>query len=181
MMVLEPFSFLSALFYFLPTPLAYVKKPKYLATGEEYYYWHVWTEGLDSRRRMLGSMLEGEACNSARDRWRGSIHGTSSCGLSIINSQTVNGIVVEHVKCQWYEWDDCIHLCWSNIFSGTGCIACIYVLFITIIIHWYQLMDHNLRKTIFFPPIKSAMLLVSSVSLLPLLCIVHVFPHWVSP
>jgi hypothetical protein len=52
---------------------------------------------------MLGSMLEGEACNSARDRWRGSIHGTSSCGLSIINSQTVNGIVVEHVKCQWYE------------------------------------------------------------------------------
>jgi hypothetical protein len=37
-MVLEAFSPLSALFYFLPTSLACVKKPKDLATGEGYYY-----------------------------------------------------------------------------------------------------------------------------------------------
>jgi hypothetical protein len=49
---------------------------------------------------MWGGMLEEEAYNSSRDRWRGSIHGTSFHGLTIVKSQTVNGVVVERVKCQ---------------------------------------------------------------------------------
>jgi hypothetical protein len=38
MMVLEAFSPLSALFYFLPASLACVKKSKNHATGEGHYY-----------------------------------------------------------------------------------------------------------------------------------------------
>jgi hypothetical protein len=49
---------------------------------------------------MCGGMLEGKACNGSRDRWRGSIHGTSFHGFTIVKRQTVSGVVVEHMKCQ---------------------------------------------------------------------------------
>jgi hypothetical protein len=73
------------------------------------------------------------AYNRSRDRWRGSIHGTSSCGITTVKSQTVTNIVVEHLKC---DINEMIVSSSAGVifFSGTGCFAGIYVFFITIII-----------------------------------------------